>query len=248
MLLLQLLFRRFAPLLDRHDSLPSVTPGSSLSGDLKAAPYNPVSDQIAGLLATAVDHLHAVRVSVEDSGGKIMTMALFTLIRSAFESAGTGLWILSPARRDDRVLRSMQLTRDNRRQQRSVRTDLKQPDPGFGRMEAKLKAQLAARAGLFGKGLDDKIPVTSRLEDIAGLFPEMIFPPVTMWRLASGIAHGNSSMMMILLDHEQLDDFTDGAASFKLTSSVAAIAVFYREALVVTEALFDLYDSRNQAP
>jgi hypothetical protein len=247
---LQIGFRRLDAIEARIAAL-AVRDHSSLDGDRTALPYNPISDQVQALLATATDHLRAVQVTVEDSGGKILAMSLFTLVRTAYEAAGTGLWLLHPSSRDKRLLRSMQLTWDNRRQVRSVGTELgKAPadDLGFQRMESRLNELRMAREGLRQEKLSGLESVTSRLRSIGTLVPGLVFPPVVLWQLASGIAHGNSSMVQSFLEKEQLTPFTNGSADFKLTSSVVSVAMFYDAALTVVERLIDKYESRNIAP
>lgn len=242
--ILQREFRRFEKIMKRADSL-EVVAGSALAGDRNAAQYNPVPDLIQVSLNVALDHLHALQVSTEESGGKILAMSSYTLIRTAFEAAGTGLWILQPSSRDKRLLRAMQLTYDNRRQLRTVQAELGKPDPGFDRMHARLREQMEERPGLADESEKSLPPVTERLKSISPMLPDLRFPPLTFWRMASGIAHGNSSMMIGVLEREQLSPSIGRSATYQVTSSVISIATFYKAALDTIEALVDLYDSRN---
>lgn len=242
---LQFGFRRRDALDARMVAL-TVTPGSSLAGDRAAATYNPVPNQVISSLATALDHLHGLQVSVESSGGAILAMSSFTLIRSAFESAGTGLWILLPESRDERLLRSMRFTRENRRQLHVVMDELDHDDPKFEVVKARLEEQLAARPGIAGKSLATVDSVTDRLKTIAPILPKLIYPPLTLWRMASGIAHGNQSMMVAVLEQEQITPGESGSADYRVTSSYMSIAMFYHAALDMIEALIDLYDERNR--
>lgn len=247
---LQLGFIRLDAIEERAHSL-HVQQGSSLAGDRDASRYNPIPDQVQGLLATATDHLRAVQVAVEDSGGKILAMSMFTLLRSAYEAAGTGMWLLQPRSRDDRILLSMQLTWDNRRQVRSVGTALgRHPDSdvGFNRMDARLAEIRETRDGLRGSTVTRVVKVTDRLISIAPLAPDLVFPPLVLWQMASGIAHGNSSMMQNLLEQQQISPYTNGSASFALTTSVGYLVVFYEAALQLVGRLIDQYESRNVSP
>lgn len=240
-------FRRYERVAERAESL-SVTAGSSLAGDRDAATYNPVPDVVRNILGVALDHLHALVVSVEQSNGMILAMSSFTLIRTAYEAAGTGLWLLQPQSRDERLMRSMRLTYDNRRQVRSVQTGLGKTDPGFERMLGRLREQMDARDGLRGKPLKPMTSVTDRLTSVAELVPKLIFPPLALWQMASGVAHGNSSMMIAVLERKQVGPSDGTSADYNVTSSVVTIALFYAAALDMIEALFDLYDARNTAP
>jgi len=244
---LQLGFRRRERLNSRAEAL-EVTDGSSLAGDRAAATYNPIPDQIRSALAAALDHLHGLQVSVESSGGAILAMSSFTLIRSAFESAGTGLWILQPESRDERLLRSMRLTRDNRRQLRTVMTELGKSDPRFEHVEGRLQEQLKARPGISDESLTGVDTVTTRLASVADMFSRLVYPPLVLWRMASGIAHANQSMMVAVLERQQVGPADSGSADYSVTSSYVTIAMFYDAALTMIEALLDLYDTRNRAP
>ncbi|MBT1681906.1 hypothetical protein [Curtobacterium flaccumfaciens] len=244
---LQLGFARLTALEQRIESL-DVTERSSLDGDRAATRYNPIPDQLVGLLVAATDHLRAVQVTVEDSGGKILAMALFTLIRSAIEMSGTGLWILEPKSRDDRVLRSFALTWDNRRQVRSVKTELGHDpakDAGFNRMQARVEQLIDERPRIKGTRISKVDSVTGRLGSISGLVPDLVEPPLILWQMASGIAHGNTSMMQGVLEQKQLSPFVGGSASFELTTSVVTLAMFYDAALTLVARLVEMYDARN---
>jgi hypothetical protein len=241
-------FRRYEHVVKRTEAL-DVTAGSSLAGDRDAATYNPVPDLVHNAVGVALDHLHALLVSVEESGGMILAMSSFTLIRTAFEAAGTGLWLLHPPSRDERLLRSMRLTYDNRRQVRAVQVGIGKTDPGFERMHTRLREQMDARPGLTGMPLAKSLtPVTDRLKSVAVLVPNLTLPPLTLWQMASGVAHGNSSLMIGVLERQQVGASANGSAGYNVTSSVTSIALFYAAALDMVEALLDLYDSRNVAP
>ncbi|WP_146080921.1 hypothetical protein [Rathayibacter sp. AY1C2] len=250
--ILQRQFRRYEQVAARTDEL-DVANGSSLSGDRNAASYNPVPDLIRNNLGVALDHLHALLVSVEESGGKILAMSSFTLIRTAYEATATGLWILHPASRDERLLRSMQLTYENRRLVRSMKTGTTKPgeavaDPGFDRTLNRLREQIATRPGLAArdpKTLTSLAPVTARLEYAAESVPDLPLPPLTLWQMASGIAHGNQSMMIALLEREKVGDSDQTSSDYNVTSSVVSIALFYTAALDMIDVLIELYDSRN---
>lgn len=244
---LQLGFARLTALEQQIESL-EVREGSSLDGDREATRYNPIPDQLVGLLVAATDHLRAVQVTVEDSGGKILAMALFTLVRSAIEMSGTGLWILAPKSRDERVLRSLALTWDNRRQVRSVKTALGQDpaqDAGFNRMQARVEQLIDQRPGISGIRISKVESVSGRLGSISDLVPHLVEPPLILWQMASGIAHGNTSMMQGVLEQKQLSPFVGGSASFELTTSVVTLAMFYDAALTLAARLLELHETRN---
>jgi len=82
-------------------------PRSSLGEiDRRTAPYQ-VSHKVKGLLSSAVDHLHALRhLTVE---AHALHRCAPTLIRPALENACVAVWLLSPPRRNDRIVRRLRL-------------------------------------------------------------------------------------------------------------------------------------------
>lgn len=241
--ILQRGFRRYEQLVERADAL-SLMPGSSLDMDRDAASYNPVSDLVENALGTALDHLHGLKVSVESSGGVLLAMSSFTLIRTALEVAGTGLWILQPGSRDERLLRSRQVVWSNRRQLHIMQVERGSPDIGFARAEARLREQLDSRPALKGRSLTIAT-VTSRLTAIEPMLPGLAHPPLTLWRMASGIAHGNTYVMYSLLEREQTQLPNEGSVEFEVTTSFTTVALFYEGALEMIESLLDLFDAQN---
>lgn len=248
--LLQASFRRLDTLEALLVGLDTAA-GSALDGDRAAQPFQPVADHVIGCLSVATDHLRGVQVTVEDSGGKILPLAMYTLIRSAYEAAGTALWLLAPTARDERIWRAMQLTWESRRQVRSVRTQLgESEDAGFTRMEHRLEELRNRRGSLRGRTLkrSDITSVTARLDDIASFVPDLVLPPLVLWQMASGIAHGNTAMMRQVLEHEQVTPYRNGSASFTMTASVTSLAMFYAAALDLTDRVVTAFNTRNGQP
>lgn len=245
------LFRRFEVLNEIKRSFAGER-NSALQGDDTAAPYEPVSDLVASHFAVATDQLHAVKLAVEsgrnDSHMHVLPVAMYTFIRSAVETIGTAIWLLSPSSRDERVLRALQLIYDHRRNLRTIATEMGDTeDAGFDRMSRRVEQIRDARPGLRGRSLKKLKTVTERLDAIAGLLPDLFMPPLTLWRMASGLAHGNNAIIRSILEHEQIGDFKDGHGEFKLTSSVGVLSTFYMSALQMLDRLLALHELRNRA-
>ncbi|PPG65126.1 hypothetical protein C5C31_14730 [Rathayibacter rathayi] len=243
---LTLSFARYDTLAARAEAL-AVRAGSSLAGDRSATPYRSVPDQVRASLGVALDHLHAFTIIVAD-GGAVLPFAMFTLVRSAYEATGTALWLLHPTSRDDRVLRSLKLVRDNHRQVHNLMEKSGRKDPGWDRAIAALERDRDGRKALVGVKLDHVSSVTDRLEEIAPLVPELFLTPLALWQTSSGMAHGNSSMTLLLLDREQSGPIQHGGADYNLTTSVLVVAGYFDAALDMIEAALDLWDSRNSPP
>ncbi len=232
----------------RVDAL-RVTERSSLAGDDLATPYMPVTSLFIGRLAVATDHLRGVQVAVQDSGWKVTAMSMFTLIRSAYESAAVAVWLLAPTSRDDRVLRALQLAVDARKSLHTVQMEAMGADERYASVLAKLERDRDARPALIGARLDKLPSITARIKEATPHLPVDFLPPITLWRLASGIAHGNMQMMRTVLEHKQLEDFgTDRTAHFRMTTSVGTLAMFYVAAFDMVTAAVELYEQRNISP
>lgn len=244
------LFRRFDTLNESQWSFAG-NGGSSLQGDDAATPYESVSDLIASHFAVATDQLHAVKLAVESGQEEghlnILPMAMYTLIRSAVETTGTAIWLLAPSSRDERVLRALQLTYEHRRNLHTIAEEMGDTeDAGFERMTSRVEQLRDARPGLRGRSVKKLKTVTDRLDGIATLVPELAMPPLTLWRMASGLAHGNNAVIRSILEHEQISDFVDGHGNFRLTSSVGVLATFYLSALQMLDGLLVMHRLRNE--
>jgi len=70
--------------------------------------------------------------------------------------------------------------------------------------------------------------------------------PLILWQMASGVAHSNSNMMILLLEREGVDLSEPTSEEHNMSTSVGTLAVFYRVALDMVEALIELIDTHNQ--
>lgn len=211
---------------------------SSLAGDRSATPYSSVPDQVRANLGVALDHLHAFKIIVAD-GGTVLPFTMFTLVRSAYEAAATALWLLHPTSRDERVLRPLKLARDNRLQVHNVMEKSGREDPGWDRAITALERDRDGRKALVGVKLTSVVSVTDRLVEIAVLFPDLFLAPLALWQTSSGMAQGNSAMMLLLLDREQVCQAQHGGADYSVTTSLIVVANYF-------DAAPDLWDSRNR--
>lgn len=224
---------------------------SSLSGDDRATPYNPLSTQVLHHLASASDHLNTVGLMIRvDGRPAVPAMALHTLVRAAVEATSTAAWLLLPQRRDDRVLRSLRLTYDNRRQLRTILTDRTLKDPRFNNMAERLQAIRDARPGLTGVELGDRTldSHTKRLDEASRLLLSATPTPLEVWRLTSGIAHGNSSIALNVLELSLARKVESGDDRYEATAHLGMLAVFFIVSLNYMEATVNLLEQRNTPP
>lgn len=236
-------FARYDALLVRAEAL-QVRLGSSLAGDRAATPYSSVPDQVRTNIGVALDHLHAFKIVVVN-GQAVLPFAMFTLLRSAYESMGTALWLMQPSSRDERVLRSLKLARDNRRLVHALMEKDGRKDPRWSDSLAALERDRDAREGLVGKDLRFVAKVTARLDEIGSFFPDLFQTPLALWQTSSGMAHANNSMMVVMLDRQQLAEFEHGGADYEMTASVLLLSGYFDAALEMVETALYLWDQRN---
>ncbi len=88
--------------------------------------------------------------------------------------------------------------------------------------------------------------MTNRLKEIGPLLPSLFQSPLTLWQTSSGMAHANGSMILLMLDREQVGPSEHGGADFMMTPSLLALAGYFDTALDMIETALDLWDSRNR--
>ena len=240
--LLQLDWERLEALHEKAESGVDVTATSSLSGDDTATAFNPISHQVALGFAVAADHLTALRLAIDGPSGGVTAMSMFTLVRSSIEASCNALWVLSPAIRDERVLRSLRLTLEYRRNLYEIQADFGAADTRFEKVRTRLEELRDARPGLRGRSLTKLPTQVQRLRDVDQFGEEDFLRPLVLWRLSSGIAHGNGSVILNLLER----DLVEGAPStYRLTTNSGVLAMFHNAATNLIAQLLQLRDRRN---
>jgi hypothetical protein len=237
--------------LARRGAELEVVARSSLAGDARATPYSPLSTQALHHLASASDHLNTVVLMVRPDGQlAVPAMALHTMVRAAVEATATAAWLLLPAARDERVLRSLRLTYDNRRQLRTILSERGLEDPKFEKMARRLEAIRDERPRLRGVELGKRTldTNTTRLEEAGVLVGPEVPTPLEVWRMTSGIAHGNSSIALNVLEMSLSRKVEGGDDKYTATAHLGMLAMFFVVAVNFMEATVDLVEERNTPP
>ena len=224
------------------------TPRSSLAGDARATPYSSLPSQVLHHLASAADHLNTVVLMVRPDGQPaVPAMALYTMVRAAIEATATAAWLLLPTGRDERVLRSLRLTYDNRRQLRTVLSERSREDPKFEKMATRLEEIRDQRPRLRGVelGKNNLATNTTRLKETGALVGPEIPTPLEVWRMTSGIAHGNSSVARNVLEMRLDQKIEGGDDKYTATAHLGMLAVFFVVAVNFMEATINLVQERN---
>lgn len=190
-----------------------VRPGSALVGDDKASSPYQVSHAVMACVSAAVDHLHAAKTLAYDSG-LLHLAAPATLARGVIENAATGLWIVTPASRDERVRRVLKWHSRNAHDQAGA--GFAPPGRAKGHYLDKIAA-VATRRGLEPATVRSgyqmlKVIRTVDMEhsDLGGI--------AIAWQLASGFAHGRPWAYLGALAQEEIGSPEPGVTDLRLTN------------------------------
>lgn len=202
---------------DRNELTAAVQPNSSLvADDAKSAPYQ-VSHGVEQLLGVAIDHLHAL-------GGLLLEARLlhvsapFTLTRSAIEAAATGLWMLSPGGRPERVVRRLRHAAQDARDMDTVVGELQVPAPRP--LTDRLSEMQAIGDAIAGRHVSLRaFKITDIMTEVDHL-PASHMEVKAAWRICSGFAHGRLWPSLSMLDREVQPGRLRDDAAVRITNSM----------------------------
>ena len=112
---------------DRTAEVIEPAQGSELAIDDLAWPYLRTSSLVSTGLATAREHLHAVRILIE--AGELFPAAASTLCRSALIGASLAVWLMEPSDRNERARRSLSLAAEDYKRHIQFGKDITQLPP-----------------------------------------------------------------------------------------------------------------------
>ena len=225
----------------------AVQPGSSLLGDDRASNPYQISHVVRSQLGVGLDHLLAT-VHLLDAG-VLHPMAPFTLIRSALETTATGLWVLEPAARSERITRRMQLAAIDI-------NDGDQATEGAGLAETTPKAERIARVQELTRAARGRVEVvaarpvsTSAIMAVANEASGSVFDALLAWRVCSGLAHGRQWAHLRFLAREPVSASTsDGVTELRITSDSGRLVWALGAAVDLVDVVIGRYDQRAQSP
>lgn len=223
--------------------------GSSLNGDDKATAPHQLSHRAHLAIFTAVEHQAALRAHVHDAR-TLFGAASFTLLRAAVENAAVAVWLLAPKPRPERVMRSLQLRWQELGYQESVATENGLvPKRPFADRRDELRKQairLTRNQGLNGRMM--KPPPINEI--IASVDTELGTTPQTLavWRICSGLAHGQVWATMSALDKEVSRSADPGVANVRVTASWGVVHWAAMTAGNLTAEAIRRYETRAHRP
>ncbi|HRD10814.1 MAG TPA: hypothetical protein PLI79_03030 [Mycobacterium sp.] len=228
------------------DDFP-VVPHSSLAGDdAKSHPFE-VSHALRHIINASVDQLHGVKVVVRDANYQHLAVSN-TLVRAALENTATGLWILGPGTRPERIERALRWHARNyhdfanylRASDHSAADMLKRNTDSLDQI-----ADVAHRLGIDPKRAKSGFQVT---EPIKGGAMYSSLPVFGDWQITSGFAHGRPWAHQGFLRREQVDGGADGHPAYRMTAREDITLYFAVQALHLLGELLRLRDRRAGLP
>ncbi|MBV9484798.1 MAG: hypothetical protein JO246_01935 [Frankiaceae bacterium] len=241
------IFRRIEELIRVSEVRPNdPAPGSAFAGDVRWSPdYN--GAYLAQLsFSVATDHLHALHTALV-TGKTIHTYAPFTLLRGTLDNAATGIWLLMPSKRSERVLRALRVGGQSIVEVRAIH-DITGQLPTSGRTpDQQLQAlkSLAASRGLDpdlvgGRlGTASIIRAASNDAALSGSDLELL-----LWRVCSGLNHGRSWATLAALERDVVEK-TGNALMIRLTAPSVPLLATAEVATHMTERLYELLELRR---
>lgn len=222
----------------------AVSECSLLGADDRATAYDPVSYQVQYLMFSAFDNLRTLCDFVRNSG--MPTVAGYALRRSAIESAGQAVWLLSGGTRKKRVTRTLHRVWNGAElSDRALsRLDASRPS-NLERIKVRLSELLTA-AGCQPSILDRDHPsMTNMMIDSGRRQSWLTLQPVDVWRLCSSMTHGNRSVALVVLERRGESNADEVGANYVMTTSYRTVALFVRVTLQLVEHAIELRSGLN---
>lgn len=183
-------FPKWTEPLETRARLLKPMPGSRFEDDDRMKPTDPPSQQVTGLLRSALDHLQMVSDAMAASGPR--ALASFTLLRSALEASALAAWLMLPGTKDARLRNSIRLSIENRKDAETFnkRWEL---DTDVGKwFIAEMTATKNQRPGTKDMDLSKNFPtLTSIINDTDKKQRWTGLRGLDAWRACSGFAHSN---------------------------------------------------------
>lgn len=185
----------------------AVADGSTLADDDARRGAYPASHAATWCAATAIDHLHAVKMLVVDAGVHHL-MATSTLARGTIEAAATGLWILAPSDRATRDERCIRWWCQNASDQHKATPNESRRDEVLSLLTHGVPQANRVRKGYY-------------VTDVVNWVDEHVEPAngaAFAWKLSSGFAHGRPWAVLGAQNREARDDTATGTTVYKMTA------------------------------
>lgn len=229
---------------DAADTRPAS--GSPLGADDGRTHPFQTSHAVWHALSHAVDPLNCLRSVLRDAGA-IHMYAPYSLIRAALENASAAAWMLHPASRAERVIRRLRFAAlDVRSGKRAIRLLDTTVRPETERLDE--LRDIARRAGLDAAAAVRHVAYGEIVEEAGKALSPDSQAVLFVWRLCSGITHGDLWTTLNAAERVELPGAPAGMVSLKITANVEKLKFAASIATHMTKLGWRLYDERSRAP
>ena len=223
-----------------------IVPGTLMHREDHRTSYSPISYQVRWQLQLASEHLVALDRLVEGHG--LPDYAGYVLIRAAIETAASAYWLTQPEVSDRRVLRALQMAWWNQDAAAEFATAA-----GFDQTDndREIKAQLNELRGKIKSLRQAKLdkPHLSHSDMLTAVERTISVNhpmPLLAWRQCSALAHGNSAVAVMSLQHRMIR--AEEPNVHKSTSSWAIVSALTRTALDMFDSALASFEKRSDTP
>jgi len=223
------LLRLRAHLQELNDPAPPM-PGSMLATEDALTSREPLSTLVRGMRNRALDGLEMFMDATVHEERELMwarPIAPYAVLRMSVEALGVGRWLVLHSHKNERVMRALRLSLDHAedahelaslmaksgdrdellKRHRDVVARLHQLKDSVGALRQRALTGLPSYTDIQ-RALSPPVPPGASHE---------VDSPFFVWKMCSGILHGNSKVMRAVSDIQQLGDWEGGIAEFRMT-------------------------------
>lgn len=228
-----------------------VTPGSPLAGDNRASRPFQLSHAAWYGTVHAVDNLQALRaltVRGEAPSLQVMTYpyAAYPMLRAAIENAAVALWLLAPSNRDVRLTRRFRLLLQDARKGDVAAALLGHEAGTYDKRLTRLEEVIMGRPGVTLSACKAGAGYRLIVREAAEGTGANADTAEVIWRLLSGLTHGDTWAGLTATDRDEVAVSEDGTVvTFQATSSLANIANMTGYAVALVESALRAYNVRR---
>lgn len=252
--LLRLTQARFSVL---PDTLEPPMLGSMLDCEQEFTNPMPADHIVMGHRARAYENIERVFETMLDrERGSLVAypFSLYSMIRPAVEAAAVAMWVIKSGRKADRVFRALQVSYGEagealrfaelwkgKKATSKVRQSTEATRERLRKQQQKIGPIRQLELTGIPKYTDILTAVSPKTPAQQGKGYEAL-SPLMVWKVASGVLHGNSTLIRAISDIRQINDYVDGSASFEITPSWRMIAGSLYACVIQLEELDERYN------
>jgi len=225
------------------DQLAPPQPGSMLDLERAHTSREPLDTLVMAHRARATENLDRLFEMMLVDGSEQMfayPYSQYSLIRTTVEAAATAMWLIQSSKKADRILRALQLAYRNSQEALQFAELLKGKNAAGRARAAEIRSTARLNELKNSVGPLRQVALTrpprytailtavspkSGNRNIAGY---AISSPLVVWKISSAFLHGSEQVIRTLSEIRQIEEFTDGVASFRITPNVQLLAVSIR--------------------